>query len=137
MLKDNKAVFTVQRTVVAKEIDELNHVNNVVYIQWIQEVASLHWFDLIKENPQENCIWVVARHEIDYIKSAVLGDVITLKTWVGETEGVKSIRYVEILKNDILITKAKTIWCLLDTKTKRAKRISESVLNTLFSNAKS
>lgn len=122
----------VTKKVKETEIDELNHVNNVVYVQWIQDVASLHWFELVKKNPQENCIWVVLRHEIDYVRSAVLGDEITLKTWVGETQGVKSIRHVEILKDDKLLVKAKTTWCLLDAKTMRPKRIDESVLKTLL-----
>lgn len=127
-------VYQTERIVKKSEIDDLNHVNNVVYVQWIQDVAGMHWFELVKENPQEDCIWVVLRHEIDYLGSAILGDTITLKTWVGVTQGVKSIRHVEILKNNKVLVKAQTIWCLLDGKTMRPKRIDESVLKTLLPN---
>lgn len=123
--------FSVQRKVVKQEIDELNHVNNVVYLQWVQDVAKLHWLKLTKETPQDDCIWVVVRHEIDYLSSAILNDVVTLKTWVGETKGVKSIRYVEILKDTKVLAKARTTWCLLATKTMRPKRITENILKIL------
>lgn len=125
-------IFETKRSVQPSEIDELNHVNNVVYVQWIQDVAGLHWAELTKENPLPDCIWVVVRHEIDYLRSAVLGDTVTLKTWVGETQGVKSIRHVEILKGNKILVKAQTTWCLLDAKTLRLKRIDESVLKTLL-----
>lgn len=129
--QNNMKYFEAKRTVKPDEIDELNHVNNVMYVQWIQDIAGLHWSELIKENPQEDCIWVVVRHEIDYLRSAVLDDIVTLKTWVGETQGVKSVRHVEILKEDKVLVKAQTTWCLLDAKTHRPKRIDESVLKTL------
>lgn len=127
-----KNIFTTQRTVSSEEIDQLNHVNNIVYLQWVQDVARLHWETLTELNPQENYIWVVIRHEIDYIHSAVLEDKITLKTWVGKTGGAKSIRHVEILKGNKLLAKAQTTWCLLDIKTMRPTRITDNVLKTLL-----
>ncbi len=123
--------FILKHTVTAQEIDNLNHVNNVVYVQWIQDIAGKHWQKLVENQPEQTYIWVVIRHEIDYLKSAVLGDEITLKTWVGESSGLKSIRHVEILKNNVLLAKAQTTWCMLDAKTYRPLRITESVLKIL------
>lgn len=123
--------FTIKHTVTKDEIDELHHVNNVVYVQWIQDIAAKHWKHLIKNKMKLTYIWVVIRHEIDYVKSAVLGDEITLKTWVGESSGLKSIRHVEILKGDVLLAKAQTTWCMLDAKTFRPLRITEDVLRIL------
>ena len=74
---------------------------------------------------------MVTRHEIDYKKDAILGDKITFKTWIGETKGVRSIRHVEIYKEDVLLVKAQTVWCMLDVKTLRPTRITESVLKVL------
>ncbi|MDY0779538.1 thioesterase family protein [Tenacibaculum sp. IB213877] len=125
-------IFTTQRVVTSEEIDQLNHVNNVVYLQWVQDIAEQHWAELSKNNPQPDYIWVVIRHEIDYLQQAVLGDTITLKTWVGETQGVKSVRHVEIYKDAVLLVKAQTTWCLLHAKTLRPTRITESVINTLL-----
>jgi acyl-CoA thioester hydrolase len=84
-----KNVFTYTHIVLKNELDTLDHVNNVVYVQWIQDVSTKHWNDLTKNNPDLNYVWVVTRHEIDYKGQAVLGDEITFKTWVGVTKGVK------------------------------------------------
>lgn len=124
--------FILKRTVSATEIDRLQHVNNTVYLQWVQDISEKHWEHLTRNNPQEKYIWVIIRHEIDYIKPAVLGDTITLKTWVGETKGVKSMRHVEILKNDTLLAKAQTTWCLLEAKTKHPTRISAEIIDLLL-----
>jgi len=124
-------VFVLKRKVLKEEIDELNHVNNIVYFQWIQDVAYKHWNLLTKNNPQTEYVWYTIRHEIDYLKQAVLGDEVKVKTWVGETKGVKSIRHVEIYKEETLLAKSKTTYCLLNKKTKRPARITESILSVL------
>jgi len=124
-------VFSTTRTVVSSEIDDLDHVNNVVYLQWVQDIATLHWQHLTKNSDAKDLIWVVLRHEIDYLGQATLNEEITLKTWVGETKGVKSIRHVEIFKEDKLLVKAQTTWCLLNNKTLRPTRITEDIFNLL------
>ena len=124
-------IFTYQHIVTKEEIDTLNHVNNVVYVQWIQDISTKHWNELTKNKPDINFVWVVTRHEIDYKGQALLGDTITFKTWVGETKGVTSIRHVEILKDNVLIVKAQTVWCMLHAETLRPARITESVLKVL------
>lgn len=93
-----ETVFTVNRIVKPSEIDNLQHVNNVVYVQWMNDVAEEHWAFLTKENPLPNYIWVAVKHEIEYLKQAVLHDEITIKTWVGATSGFKSERHIEFLK---------------------------------------
>jgi acyl-CoA thioester hydrolase len=125
-------IYSTSRTVVSEEIDELNHVNNVVYVQWVQDIAKLHWAELTKNHADNDYIWVVLKHEIDYKNQATLGDVVTLKTWVGETAGVKSFRHVEIYKDDILLVSAKTTWCLLNASTFRPTRITENVMKLLL-----
>lgn len=125
-------VYTSKRSVLSQEIDELNHVNNIVYLAWIQDIAYDHWNVLTQNDPQTDYVWYTIRHEIDYLQQAVLGDEITLKTWVGETKGVKSIRHVEVYKEDTLLAKSQTTYCLLNTKTKRPTRITESVLKILL-----
>lgn len=124
--------FITKRIVQKSEIDELNHVNNVVYLQWVQDIAGEHWKVLSKDLKENNFVWVVIRHEIDYRQQAVLNDELTLKTWVGETSGFKSIRNVEIYRGETLLAKAKTTWCLLDAKTFKPIRISENIINVLL-----
>mgnify|MGYP003640024159 FL=1 len=124
-------VFTLKITVSSEDIDNLRHVNNLVYVKWMDKIATTHWNFLTKENPLPQYIWVVMRHEIDYLKQAGLGDEIVVKTWVGETKGITSIRFMEFYKEDTLLVKAKTTWVMLNAKTFKPVRIREDVLSIL------
>jgi len=124
-------MYSKKITVKNNHIDQLNHVNNVIYLQWVQDIAGEHWGILTKDNPVKNIFWVVLRHEIDYKKEALLEDILTIKTWVGETKGYRSLRHVEFYKKDEMIAKAVTHWCLLDAKSQRPKRIDESIIRIL------
>ena len=121
--------FEQEINVNSGHIDELNHVNNVVYVQWIQGVAKAHWEKITPADIIDKYIWMVLRHEIDYSGQAVAGDVLIAKTWVEWSEGVRSERHVEIrnYKTEKVIVKGKTLWCLLDAKTKRPSRIGEDI----------
>ena len=125
------SVFETTYTVIASDIDELNHVNNVVYLSWIQNIANLHWTQLKQDQDTSAYVWVVIRHEIDYIGQALLGDSIVAKTWVGETGGIRSIRHVEFYKNNKLIVKAQTTFCLVNSKSFKPTRITDQILMML------
>lgn len=128
---ENLNKFTFTLTVNESEIDDLNHVNNIHYIKWVQEAAQKHWSILSNPNLDALYVWVVLRHEIDYISSAKLHDNITVNTWIGNSYGVKSERFVEIKKDSKVIAKAKTIWCLLDKKTMKPSRIPLEIIKVL------
>ena len=124
-------IFETSYNVMSSHIDELNHVNNVVYLEWIQDIANLHWTQLKKEVDTSAYVWVVIRHEIDYIRQALLGDEIIAKTWVGKTGGIRSIRHVEFYKNNKPIVKAQTTFCLVTAKTFKPTRITDQILSML------
>lgn len=126
-----KDIFELKIKVKSEDIDDLNHVNNVVYVQWMDKVAFEHWAFLTKNNPLPEYVWVVLKHEIEYLKQAVLDDDIIVKTWVGETEGFKSERLMEFYRDNQLLVKAKTVWGMLDAKSYKPCRIRENVLKVL------
>jgi len=82
--------------VLPADIDEQNHVNNTVYLRWIQDVATTHWKSLASAQSQAAIGWIVLRHEIDYKTPASLGDEIVLRTWVGQASRLKFERFTEI-----------------------------------------
>lgn len=127
-------IFSIQFKVTTDAIDNLNHVNNAIYVQWMDVVATKHWAFLTKENPLSEYIWMVIKHEIEYKNQAFLGDEITAKTWVGETKGVTSVRHIEFWKDEILLVKAKTIWVMLDAKSYKPIRIRDDVMKVLLIN---
>ena len=123
--------FTLKLKVSKEDIDTLHHVNNLVYVKWMDDIATKHYAFLTKDNPLSQYVWVVTRHEIDYKNQAILGDEITVKTWVGETKGITSVRFMEFYKENTLLVQAKTTWVMLDSKTLKPTRIRENVLKVL------
>jgi acyl-CoA thioester hydrolase len=108
-------------------------VNNVVYLRWVQEAAEAHWKTLASPEIQRELAWVVLRHEINYHKPGFLEDDILARTWVGETEGFRSVRYVEIYNaKGVLLVSAATTWCLIDPATGRPKKITREIKEALL-----
>lgn len=114
------------------DIDGLGHVNNVVYVRWIQEAAESHWDRLTKGVPPKGAVWVVIRHEIDYRLPVRLSDRVHALTWVGATAGVRSVRHVRILNaEERVVAEALTTWCLVDAATGQPRRITADILSML------
>lgn len=128
-METNPEIYEKKLVVEEKHLDKQKHVNNVQYVQWVQDVAEEHWEARASEEQKSKVIWVVIKHEISYKKEAFLGDRISLQTYVGDTTHVTSIRHVIIKNADTnkLLAEAKTTWCLLDSETKKPVKISEEL----------
>lgn len=129
---DSKAKsFKSKLTVKKEHIDELDHVNNVVYLQWVQDIAAEHWLHITTPEIRNSNLWVVMRHEIDYKGQARLGDELLVTTWVDMAEGVRTRRNTEIhnVESGKLIISAYTIWCLIDGQSKRPKRLTDEFIS--------
>ena len=123
------APFEMSVAVLPGDIDLQNHVNNTVYLRWVQDVATAHWQALASREAQETIAWVVLRHEIDYKAPAALGDKIILRTWVGEATRITFERFTEILRNGDgqLLSTARTLWCPINAQSGRPTRVSPEV----------
>ncbi len=125
--------FELQIKVRPSDIDELDHVNNVVYVRWVQEVAAAHWDMVATPSMKEDYRWVVLRHEIDYRNAAFINDTIRGTTWVGEHHGARFERFVRLIsvRDQRVLAEAKTMWCMIDAKTGRPVRITDEILAIL------
>jgi acyl-CoA thioester hydrolase len=119
--------FNLEIAVQPDDIDNLGHVNNVVYVRWAQDVATQHWVTAAPPDLQQKYSWVVLRHEIDYKSPAFHGDMIQGRTWVEEFSGVKSIRVVQFIRDGKVLCEVKTTWCLLDAVQMKPTRVTESL----------
>lgn len=125
---DFRLPYEIPVTAVAADIDALGHVNNTVYVRWVQDAAIAHWSKLATSEMQKEIVWMVLRHEIDYKSAAKEGDNLILKTWIGTAEGLRFDRHTEILNNDRkLLVQARTVWCPIDPQTGRPKKVSADV----------
>ena len=107
--------FTQELTVTDDHIDDLNHVNNVQYLNWTQDIAKSHWAFLIKDFKYPYGIWVVRNHYVNYRLGAFLGDKIEVSTYIDSLGGPICNRVVEFFnkKSNKLIVKVLTKWCYM------------------------
>jgi acyl-CoA thioester hydrolase len=112
-----------------EDIDILGHVNNAVWVKWIQDVAVAHWHAIAAPEHHDAYIWVVTRHEIDYRGNVSAGETVTAETWVDEPpKGARFNRYMKFTGADGKVrVEAKTTWAILDRATGRLVRVPPEV----------
>ncbi len=111
------------------DIDELGHVNNAVWVRWIQDVAVAHWHAVAAPEHHAAYIWVVTRHEIDYRGNVSAGETVTGETWVPEPpRGARFDRHMRFTGMDGRVkVEAISTWAMLDRATGRLVRVREDV----------
>lgn len=121
--------FEFTKKVADDDLDALNHVNNVRYVQWVQDIAEKHWTARTSETILNNYFWVMLSHHIQYKQPALLDDMVMIKTYVIKSEGVTSTRVVEFFKGETLLAKSETQWCFMSKGTLKPTRITDEIKN--------
>ncbi len=124
-------IFTETFTVPAESIDENGHVNNVHYVQWMQDVAVRH-YEFIGGVPLTQALgatWVVREHHIQYLSPAFLGDEIEVRTWVVDLRRVRSLRRYEFVRvsDGKTLVKGETDWVFVAAKSGRPLAVPPEV----------
>jgi acyl-CoA thioester hydrolase len=116
-------------TVSPADIDELGHVNNVVYLRWVQETATAHWRAAAPAELQAEVVWVVLRHEIDYRQAARPGDSVIAATWVGDATGTRFERFTRFVResDQAVLAEVRSVWCPINAATGRPRRIDPAL----------
>lgn len=137
MTAPSPPVFSLERRATPEDIDDLEHVSNLVYLRWVQDVATAHseaaGYDFAAYQ-RLGAVFVVRRHEIDYLRSALLGDRIELRTWVESWKAATSVRVTSIVRlggpddasgqaAEVELARARTTWALVSTSNGRPVRI--------------
>ena len=112
-----------------RDIDELGHVNNTVWIRWVQEIATAHWRSVAEPAHVDQFVWVVTRHEIDYRGNVGEGAVVRGETYIpGEPKGARFDRCVDFYDDqDKLLVAVRSTWAMLDKASGRLVRIRTEV----------
>ncbi len=117
-------------TAAPEHIDALGHVNNTVWVQWIQDLATAHWDSAARPQDRAAFLWVVVRHEIDYRGNIALGEAVTATTWIeGPAHGATSLRRAEFIDaGGKRLVSAATTWAMIDRASGRLARVRAEVL---------
>ena len=127
--------FTLPIVVAPTDIDGQGHVNNVVYLRWMQDAATAHWESRAPAELQARVNWVVIRHEIDYKAPGFAGERLVARTWVGEPTGATWERFIEIRRvaDDRLLARGRSVYAALDPVTGRPRRVDAELRRPLGS----
>jgi len=134
--KITQASYKLEIEVKANDIDLLGHVNNVVYLRYVQEAAVAHWTAAASKEDQGNYLWVVSRHEIDYLRPIFKGQEIFAKTWVGKASKGLFERHTELFRKEDskLVARARTLWCPISPTTMRPTSVGSTVYERFSTN---
>lgn len=126
-----KLIHSKEILVSDEHLDEVNHVNNVQYVHWVEEIAKEHWDILKHTTDYANDFWVLADHHIQYKKQVFKGEILTVKTYPENPEGIRQPRKVEFYRGEELVVDSRTLWVLIDGETHKIKRIDNNWLEKI------
>jgi acyl-CoA thioester hydrolase len=114
----------------AADIDELGHVSNLVYLRWVLDVAMGHSRALGWDHPEYRAlgaVFMVRRHEIDYVAQVREGETLVGETWVEDWRLASCIRKTELKRGEQVVVRAATTWAMISLSTGRPVKIPESI----------
>jgi acyl-CoA thioester hydrolase len=120
-------VYRVEIVVPAEAVDGNRHVNNVAYVQWMQDAAIRHSAatGCMRMTEAIGATWVARMHRIEYLSPAFAGEVITVLTWVADFRKVRSLRRYKFIRaaDQEVLAQGETDWVLVDAATGRPRGI--------------
>lgn len=124
------ARFRMPITAAAADIDELGHVSNLVYLRWVLDVAMAHSRSLgwdYDDYKALGAVFVVRRHEIDYVAQVTLGQVLSAETWVATWKQASCVRSTELVRDGQVVARAATTWAMMSLTSNRPVRIPDEL----------
>ncbi|GAB5444593.1 MAG: thioesterase family protein [Fuerstiella sp.] len=127
----SEPVFIQHLTVSDDDADRNGHVNNVVYVRWMQDIAVAHYKSQVshEQTQQLQCLWVARSHYIEYLAQARPGDQLELATWIENWRRVRSTRRYRFRRTSdgAVVAKGETDWVLIDSESHRPKSIPQQI----------
>jgi acyl-CoA thioester hydrolase len=123
-------IFEQSLTARGEDIDELDHVNNAVWVRWIELVATAHWHASADPAHVDRYAWMINRHEIDYLRGLRLNETVIARTWIADPpKGARCDRHMEFVdRAGSVHVRSKTTWVLVDRTTQRPLRVPVAVI---------
>ncbi len=114
------------------DIDFMGHVNNVVYLKWVQDAVVSHWQKLAPAEAVARHLWVALKHEITYRKPAFLDDEVIASVVVEKVQGARAFYSTLIKRGEEVLAEVKSSWCCLDAATLKPSRIAADIAARFF-----
>lgn len=113
--------------VAADDIDEMGHVNNAVYLKWVQAAVLRHWYRFAPKDVAAAHLWVALKHEISYLHPAFLNDHVVVRVVLEKLLGARAFYNTMINHGDQVLAEVKSCWCCLDSVTRKPVRLARDI----------
>lgn len=110
------------------DIDHMGHVNNSVYLKWVQEAVVHYWEKMAPPEAVARHLWVALKHEITYRKPTFLNDVVVADVLADQMEGARAFFTTVVRRGEEVLAEVKSCWCCLDSATRRPARLARDVV---------
>ena len=109
------------------DIDFMGHVNNSVYLKWVQEAVVEFWEKVAPPEAVARHLWIALSHEIQYRRPTFLDDLVVADVIAERVEGAKAFFTTVIKRGEDVLAEVRSQWCCLDAVTKRPARLARDI----------
>ena len=117
------------------DIDHMGHVNNSVYLRWVQDAVVDYWQSIAPPDAVASHLWVALKHEITYRRPTFLQDTVVAEVIAERVDGVRAYFRTVVRRGEEVLSEIKSIWCCLDADTQRPARLARDVVNRFLPSA--
>jgi acyl-CoA thioester hydrolase len=128
MTSQDAQTFEYDVDVAASDIDEMGHVNNAVYLTWVQAAVLRHWHRIAPKEAIGAHFWVALKHEIRYLHPAFLDDHVVVRVALKKLLGARAYYKTMINRGDDVLAEVESCWCCLDSVTKKPVRLARDIV---------
>lgn len=111
------------------DIDHMGHVNNSVYLKWVQEAVVRYWEKVAPSDAVARHLWVALKHEIEFRRPTFLDDTVVADVIAEQVQGARAFFTTVIRRGEEVLAEVKSTWCCLDAKSLRPARLAKDVVN--------
>lgn len=134
MPKSGTPTFEHRVAIIPSDIDDMGHVNNAVYLRWVQEVVVRFWQHISSVDTQEGLLWVALKHEIVYLKPLFFNDEVDIAVTATGTRGSRASFLTIFKRGEDIVAEVRSSWCCVDAATRRPKRIAYDIVRRFMPN---
>jgi acyl-CoA thioester hydrolase len=111
------------------DIDHMGHVNNSVYLRWVQDAVVDYWQSIAPPEAVAKHLWVALKHEITYRRPTFLQDNVVAEVIAERMDGVRAYFRTVVRRGEEVLSEVKSTWCCLDAATQRPARLAREVVS--------
>ena len=115
--------------ILPSDIDHMGHVNNSVYLKWVQEAVVRYWEKVAPSDAVARHLWVALKHEIEFRRPTFLEDAVVADVIAERVQGAKALFTTVIRRGEEVLAEVKSTWCCLDAKSMRPARLGKDIVS--------